>query len=142
MILPLTLLFYDHPASEAEESLAFRFETVDLFADSGDRPLAAYQLEFKDATGRSLLTGIEGGEHDAFQEPPYYDPAALKQNRAILAAFSTAQELPTGKTRIATLHVMVRGDEAAEYTATLKLAADRDGNKFSARVAPVIREAK
>ena len=56
-----------------------RFITVDVFIDSGDTPLAAYQIDLKATSdgGRVLLAGIEGGEHAAFATPAFYDARAL-----------------------------------------------------------------
>ena len=65
---------------------AVRFEYIDIYIDSGDVPLAAYQFELTDAGGSIKIVGIEGGEHEAFATPPYYDPKALKNNRVIWVA--------------------------------------------------------
>lgn len=108
-----------------------RFIAYDVIIDSGDAGLAAYQLEFDGGAG-TLLVGIEGGGHNAFSEPPAYDPAALRGERAIIAAFNTGNDLPTGATRVATLHLMVRGDTDRTPTITLHAAADRAGVELDA----------
>jgi hypothetical protein len=86
--------------------------------------------------GKVTLVGIEGGEHAVFAKPAYYDPAALAPDgggRVILAAYSTGKDLPTGRTRVARLHVMVEGAGGgegaggAEYSVKLKVAADGEG---------------
>src|SRR4030095_1590218 len=84
-----------------------RFETVDVFVDTTDKSLAAYQLEFFTASGDVKIAGIEGGAHPAFATPPYYDPKAMQQDRVILAAFTTddAAALPVGRIRVATIHL-------------------------------------
>ena len=56
-----------------------RFGHVDVFIDSAAEPLAAYHCEITATAGDVTLVGIEGGEHAAFKEPPYYDPKALGQ---------------------------------------------------------------
>jgi len=109
-----------------------RFEAVDIVLDSGDLPLAAYQFEFAAETGQITIVGIEGGDHAAFKEPPYYDPAALRNNKVIIAAFSTANDLPTGQTRVARIHVQVAGDVEPEYVVVLKVAASPDGERIPA----------
>src|SRR4051812_49287196 len=78
------------------------FGALDIFIDSKDAPLAAYQFEFW-ADGDVKLVGLEGGEHVAFKEPPHYDPRALTlpEPRVIVAAFNTGNDLPKGKTRVA-----------------------------------------
>jgi hypothetical protein len=83
------------------------------------------------------IEGGEGGEHAAYAKPAYYDPAALAPEgggRVILAAYSTAKDLPTGRTRVARLHVMVEGrgaesgkGEEVEFKVDLRVAADAQG---------------
>ncbi|EEF59352.1 hypothetical protein [Pedosphaera parvula] len=111
-----------------------RFKTIDIFLDSKDKSLAAYQLEFKSRTGNAKIVGVEGGEHEAFKEAPYYDAKAMQQERVIIAAFSTNAEgnLPKGKTRVATIHVQVIGDKDPDYSVELEAAADSQGKKISA----------
>lgn len=114
-----------------------RFETLDLYVDTGDKPLAAYQISLHSATGNALLSGLEGGEHPAFAQPPYYDPKALIDEKVIVAAFTTADQVPQGRTRVARLHVQVSGDKNPEYIATLQTAAGPEGTTFPARVTVV-----
>lgn len=112
-----------------------RFQSVDLFVDSGARPLAAYQLEFWATNSGVKIVGIEGGEHAAFAKPPVYDPKAMQHERVILAAFNTAREvgLPQGKTRVATVHVQVSGDAKPEYVVTLTTAGTEGGGRIQAQ---------
>ena len=79
-----------------------RFAPVHIYLDSGNKLLAAYQFELKVAPGQIRIVGVEGGQHKAFEEAPYYDPAALANDRIIIAAFNTGSELPKGRSRIAT----------------------------------------
>lgn len=120
------------PQERVAEIAGTRFEAVDVFVDSGDVPLAAYQFELAAETGQITIVGIEGGDHPAFREPPYYDPAALQQHRIIIAAFSTQEGLPRGKTRVARVHVQVAGDIEPEYAIALKVAASADGERIQA----------
>ncbi len=113
---------------------AVRFEYIDIYVDSGDAPLAAYQFELSDASESIKIVGIEGGDHEAFAIPPYYDPKALKNNRVIIAALSTADDLPTGRTRVATVHVQVEVDVIPEITINLTIAGDVQGNEIDAEV--------
>lgn len=111
-----------------------RFETVDVFVDSTDTSLAAYQLEFFAASGDARIAGIEGGGHPAFAAPPYYDPKAMQQDRVILAAFTTedAASLPVGKTRVATIHVQTIGTDPPDFHIRLQAAADAAGRTIAA----------
>ena len=92
-----------------------RFAPVHIYLDSGNKPLAAYQFEIKAAVGQIKIVGVEGGQHQAFNEAPYYDPAALANDRIIIAAFDTGSELPRGRTRIATIHLQIIGDAEPDY---------------------------
>ena len=109
-----------------------RFEAVEVHVDSGDLPLAAYQFELAAEVGDVKIVGIEGGEHAAFREPPYYDPAALRRHTVIIAAFNTGRELPTGRTRVARVHVQVIGDTTPAYVVKLHVAATTEGKGIPA----------
>jgi hypothetical protein len=106
-----------------QEPVPGTFRAVDLFVDSGNQPLAAYQLSFAVADAR--IVGIEGGEHSAFSEPPYYDPQAMRTNHAIIAAFSTAtgDQLPRGRIRIATVHLRILSGGTLDYQLNVQTAA-------------------
>ena len=93
----LTVTVRGEADAQREDSEAVRFEAWDVSIGSKDRALAAYQFEFSDPSGRSLVAGVEGGEHSAFRDAPYYDSAALSKERLVVAAFDTGDELPTGK---------------------------------------------
>jgi hypothetical protein len=108
-----------------------RFGYVDIYVDTHGKPLAAYQLELK-ATASVKIVGIEGGEAAAFREPPYYDPAALMNDRVILAAFNTGSDLPAGKTRVARVHVRIAGGAVPEYSISMQVAADASGKPIAA----------
>lgn len=112
-----------------------RFIAVDVFVDAGQTPLAAYQVEFTGsaAGGSVTLVGLEGGEHAAFAAAPHYDPKALASSRVIVAAFSTGANLPTGKTRVARLHLRVEGG-TPKYTTSLVTAGDASGKPITATV--------
>ncbi len=134
------------PPSPSPLSASIRFATVDVVIEIGTVPLAAWQVEFHGsiAGGEVRLVGIEGGEHAAFAQPAYYDPAALTidNGRVILAAYSTnaSSALPTGKTRIARLHVSIRGgeDQQAEFGVTLRIAANAVGQAIAGAHAAVL----
>ena len=125
-------------AAEARADVAgagrVRFLNVAIYVDAGAKSLAAWQLEFLVRAGDVEVVGVEGGEHAAYADPAYYDPSALREDRLVLAAFDTGANVPTGRTRVATLHLMVRGAAAAEFDVRLVVAADRDGRSFDAAV--------
>ncbi len=111
-----------------------RFAPLHIYLDSGNKSLAAYQFELKAAAGQIKIVGVEGGQHKAFEEAPYYDPAALANDRIILAAFETGSELPKGRTRIATIHLQIIGDAEPDYELKLIVAGDADANEIPAKI--------
>ena len=111
-----------------------RFAPLHIYLDSGNQALAAYQFELKTTAGQIEIVGVENGEHPAFDEPPYYDPAARAQDRIIIAAFSTDRDLPKGRTRITTIQLQIVGDAEPEYELELTVAGDANGNEIPAKI--------
>jgi hypothetical protein len=107
-----------------------RFRAVDVFVDPGEEAVAAWQVELPETAGRRIV-GIEGGD-GVWADPPYYDAAALKGGRIVLAAFRTG-DVPKGRVRVARLHLQESG-EAAPYAAKLVVAARPGGDRVPARV--------
>ena len=121
----------DYPTEQPK----VRFAPLHVYLDSGGNALAAFQLELKGTAGQVKIVGVEGGSHEAFSKtPPYYDPAALANDRIIIAAFSTQRNLPKGRTRIATLHLQILGDAQPQYELKLIVAADANGKEIPARI--------
>jgi hypothetical protein len=112
-----------------------RFCAVDIFVDAGSTPLAAYQLQFAATNGVAKIAGVEGGEAAPFRQPPFYDPEAIQHERVIIASFSTAPaaSLPTGKTRVATIHLQISGTQSPQFELILQTAGDAQGNKIPAK---------
>jgi len=121
------------PCDTAAEATV-RFAPVHIYLDCGQRFLAAFQFELKAVAGEIKIVGVEGGEHPAFVEPPYYDRAALANDRIIIGAFNTGSDLPTGRTRVATVHLQIIGDVEPEYGLVLTVAADADGSEIPAEI--------
>ena len=141
MAIILTSIFLIVPvlARQSEQDLTaqpkVRFAPLHIFLDSGNQPLAAFQFKLKAAAGQIKIVGVEGGQHKAFKEAPYYDPAALyKSNRIIIAAFNTGRDLPKGRTRIATIHLQIIGDAEPDYELKLTVAADADAKEIPAKI--------
>lgn len=108
-----------------------RFAAYDVFVDSGESPLGAWQVDVRAPGERNAgsvrIVGIEGGESEAYAKPPKYDPRAIQRDRVIIGAFSTldAALLPTGRKRVARIHVRLEGPEGfvPEFEVTLETAA-------------------
>ena len=120
------------PAGISADS--FQFEAIDVFLDSGNQPLAAWQLEVRSEPRGVEIVGIEGGQHPAFRSPPYYDPRAMNQHRVILAAFQTGDDLPLGRSRIARIHVRLQGPGNRKYLTSLIASASSDGQRVPAQL--------
>jgi hypothetical protein len=131
--------------SPSQSSPRAKFVTCDIIIDSGQTPLAAWQIDFHGTVdgGTVELVGVGGGSDQGdnakpFAAPPFYDPEALAHDRIVIAAFSTAKPelLPTGSTRVARLHLRITGDNALkpELSATLITAADSAGVKITPTV--------
>ena len=113
------------------------FTALEIWLETGDQPLAAYQLEMVATAGEVRIVGIEGAAPGSiFGEPPYYDPAAMQSERIIIADFSTAppEGLPAGRFRIATIHLQVVGDVEPAFETKLTVAADADGAPIEAQL--------
>ena len=111
-----------------------RFAWVDAYIDPRGEPLAAYQFELKSEGADVTLAGVEGGEHSAYVEPPYYDPKANLHNRIVIAAFNTGDNLPKPKTRVARVMVRVSGAGEPRYSAKLDVAASSDAKPIDASI--------
>gem|GEM_PF-788079 len=120
---------WGQPGTGAEARGAHvRFAAVDVYIDSGAASLAAWQFELTTGSGDVKIVGVEGGDHPAFKAPPYYDPKALTQDRIIIAAYSTAENLPSGKTRVARIHVQISGEPRPDFGVQIIVAADQAGD--------------
>ncbi len=130
-LLLLACLLVAWPAS-AET----RFVAVDVYVSS-TAPLAAWQVEFDDVNGVTTVVGVENGNSDAFTDVPFYDRGAVERGdaeRVIIADFSlaAAKDLPSGRTRVTTLHLMVEGEP--EFRTRLVVAATHGGVTIDAEV--------
>jgi len=122
-------------AQDAAEPLrpAAGFTYVDLWLEAGATTCAAWQIEFATEAGAVRLVGVEGGA-GPWANAPYYDPAALRGGRVIVAGLSTADGLPAGRVRVARLHLRVEAGELPQYVAKLQAASDSDGTRLDASV--------
>ena len=151
-LVPTLLAYKPAPGRKALPMGKVRFTPVHIYLDPGGEPLAAYQFELvcsvpagaypseEDNASRRhyepqiKIVGVEGGEHPAFKDAPYYDPAALMNDRIIIAAFNTSRDLPTTRTRIATIHLQIPAEAEPQYELKLVTAADANGEKLSVRI--------
>jgi hypothetical protein len=142
LLFLLILAFYGQLFAQSTNTI--RFQPVEIFADAQTNALAAYQLEFKVTSGNAKIVGIEGGEHHAFSEAPFYDPKAMQNERVVLAAFSTqpADKLPTGKTRVATIHLQISGSDELKFETKLSTAANSGGKKIAVTISAIEKRAK
>jgi len=130
------------PQADVNLEESVRFMPLDVFIDSSSNELAAYQFELKTVAGKVKIVGVEGGDSDAFKEPGYYDPAALANDRIIIGAFNTGDDLPLGKTRVARIHLQVIGETEPAFEISLAVAADKNENQIKAEISFVKGEQK
>jgi len=109
----------------ASPEVRFRPLTIEL--EVADHSVAAYQVELKIVSGDTMIVGVEGGSAIGFTEPPYYDSAALSGGRIILAALNPFVSLPTGRHKVAVIHMRESG-ETPIYELEVITAGDLDGN--------------
>jgi len=134
--IAMTSLAADKPAPLAATTASnFNpFGYAEVYIDAGTASLAAYQVEIIATDPATQIVSIEGGEHPAFNPAPYYDPIARDHNRIIIAAFSTSDVLPHGRTRVARIHVFDEKQSPAQlhYTIRLMAAGDADAHRIEA----------
>jgi hypothetical protein len=118
---------------KSDVGAAPRFVFVDAYIDTKNQSLAAYQFELTAQGAGVTLVGVEGGDHPAYAEPPYYDPKANLQNRIVIAAFNTGDDLPHGRTRVARVMVRITGPDPV-WTAKLSVAAAPDAKPIDATI--------
>ncbi|MEE8468786.1 MAG: hypothetical protein V3T22_10035 [Planctomycetota bacterium] len=109
-----------------------RFTHVDLYVDSGDAPLHAWQVRLSDPSGRAKVVGVEGGQDPAWQHPPYHDPQALQRGEIVLAAYSL-EGGPSGRQRVARVHLAIDGAADVDFLLVLQTAASAEGALPGAR---------
>ena len=134
LLLFSLLTFAQAPTSE--------FAVFDIYLDTGAEPLAAYQLKISDERAAVKILSVEGGEHPSFAEPPKFDPKAIQRDVIKIAAFSLngRGQHPSGRTRIASLHVEIGPGLTPEWIATVQAAAGPGGAKISTQVTISKRE--
>jgi hypothetical protein len=118
-----------------------RFEVYDLYINPQGGPLAAYQVKIQADRKQVKIISVEGGEHSAFKEAPFFDPLAIQKETIKLAAFSTAtaNDLPRGRTRVATIHIQLNGTKEPKFKLTLQAAATVAGRPIDATIRLVQR---
>ena len=125
-------------ASSAMADSPVRFTSVDVYIDATE-PMAAWQLEFSATTGAMQIVGVENGESNAFDDAPYYDREAVENGRAdhiVVADYPLVDqdELPSGRVRVTTLHLMLSGDAAPEFNTRLIVASSYQGKRIDAEI--------
>ena len=119
------------PASAAE------FRAVNVYLDA-PAPLAAWQFELTSSSGMQVV-GIEQGDSPVFDDAPYYDREVLRlgqTDRVIVADYSLDDpvSLPTGRVRIATVHLMLEDGGFDDLALTLVTATNEEGRVIDASI--------
>lgn len=118
------------------------FAIYDIYVDSGGEPLAAYQLKISDRRAAVKIISVEGGEHVSFADAPKFDAKAIQRDVIKIAAFSLdpSEKLPSGRVRIASLHVEVGPGLTPDWSAIVEAAGGPGGKKIPAEVSISKRE--
>jgi len=133
----VTLALLVFPAvAWAGETGSPRFVPLEVQLDSPE-PVAAWQFELNDREAATRVVGVENGGHPAFRRAPYYDRGAVAQGdtpRVVVADYSLADaaQLPVGRFRLATLHLMLRGEP--DFELRLIAATRPDGRAIDASI--------
>ncbi len=145
-VLPRPCHTHAQPDPAAAPATQARFVAVDLIVTPQDAALAAYQLDFRavlpEDAEPAAIVGIEESDHPAFGSELYFDPAAIQQDRVILADFSLVapEALPTEPVRVATVHLYLEpGHPLPDFTAHLTTAANAAGEPIQATLAAQLR---
>ncbi|GAB4549695.1 MAG: hypothetical protein Tsb0013_11100 [Phycisphaerales bacterium] len=126
----------------AHNTQPVRFAPLDVYIDTGDQPLGAWQVELApkpEFAGHVSIVGIAGGDLP-FTDAPYYDERAIRGERVIIADFETDKDaLHPGRSRVAQVQLRIEGERDPDFDIALHTAARHDGAAITAAVEAVIR---
>ena len=110
---------------------SWTFQGFDLWIDSGNRRLVAYQVEINYDRRLAKIVGLEGGSCAAYRQPPYYDSQGFAGGRIIVAAFTTAHAIaPQGRIRVARIHIATNTSKPLRIIPRLMTAASPGGKRI------------
>jgi len=143
LFVALVLLSFSISGQSHADEHDLHFTAVDVYLDSAE-PVAAWQFELGDRAGVMKVVGVEQGDSPAYARAPYYDREAVrlgKADRIIVADYSLADvaELPSGRVRLATVHLMLNSDDDADLDLLLVTATTYDGVVTNARISLDVR---
>lgn len=122
-------------AGGRERSPGPNFVPVDVYVDSGAEQIVAYQLELTYDRGKVQVLSLEGGDPEAFGDAPHYDPAGMRGGRIVIAAFTTDDAgAPSGRHRLARLHLRLAPGASADIEARVVIAARPGGEPIPVEV--------
>jgi hypothetical protein len=139
VLIALLLMLFAPGFATQDEEPGPRFVTVDVYIDTGDERLAAWQFELACDEEQAKIAGVESGADKFQQDPPYYDPEARETGRVIVGAFTLRPDAPKGKVHVARLHMMEEGPVVPEYGPKLIAAAAPGGKRIKVTIETVRR---
>ena len=135
MVVFCILIYKNNGIKANPNDLTIHFTSVDIWVNSGEEALAAYQTEIVYDKNKIIVVGIEGGEKNGFKRAPFYDLKGMKSGRIIIASFiKNKQNALNGKARIARLHLQVSGEKYNDFSIKLMAAANVKGEKIQPSV--------
>ena len=143
LIVSLILIWSICPGLAFSDDSNVRFAAVDIYLKSAE-PIAAWQFELNNRHGLMKVVGVERGESAAYARVPYYDRESVRlgeADRIVVADYSLADdaELPSGRTRVATVHLMLSGDDDTDLNLFLITATKYDGRATGASISFEVR---
>jgi hypothetical protein len=140
--LPIAIFIFAAFWLTCECRVQTRFAAYDLYISPKGEPLAAYQIRIKAMSGNVEIISVQGGEHSAFKEAPFFDPKAIQKGTIKLAAFSTkeAAELPTRETRVASIQIQTDRPGEVPFDLDLQAVATTNGRPIEAKVRFIERD--
>ena len=115
-----------------------QFAAIDIYLHS-QQPVAAWQFRLASRRGVMKVVGVERGDSAAFPRAPYYDREAVRlgtADRIVVADYSLANNarLPSGRTRLATVHLMLSAAGHQDLNLDLVTATTRGGRRAEAQI--------
>lgn len=131
-IAPFEARVAPSPPPQERATSPSSFTWVDVWVDSGQTPLAAWQVKVRATEGQVSLVGVEGVDFPDARKAPWFDEKARGGSEVIVASFSPQEslQLPRGRVCVARLHLEVRGSTAPRFAAEAVTAATFGGARF------------
>ena len=111
-----------------------KFEVVNIYIDSQENALVAYQIELTYDEDIEIVS-IEAGQTKAFTHAPFYQKTPKNKGKLVLASFTTKDEIaPKGMNKFCSIHIRYTGKNELRIKTLVKAAAKAGGEKIPIKV--------